>query len=51
MRRTSYSLRVQARTRNANQITSADGGWRVLSAFAAQWPAAAEFLRQPTQVP
>jgi hypothetical protein len=29
----------------ANQITSADGGWRVLFAFVAQWPAAAEFLR------
>jgi hypothetical protein len=29
----------------ANEVTSADGGWRVLFAFAAQWPAAAEFLR------
>lgn len=29
----------------ANEITSADGGCRVLSAFLAQWPAAAEFLR------
>jgi hypothetical protein len=28
-----------------NEVTSADGGWRVLFAFAAQWPAAAEFLR------
>ena len=28
-----------------NEITSADGGWRVLFAFVAQWPAAAEFLR------
>jgi hypothetical protein len=27
----------------ANQITSADGGWRVLFAFVAQWAAAAEF--------
>ena len=29
----------------ANQVTSADGGWRVLFAFVAHWPAAAEFLR------
>ena len=29
----------------ANEVTSADGGWRVLFAFVAQWPAAAEFLR------
>jgi hypothetical protein len=29
----------------ANQVTSADGGWRVLSASMAQWPATAEFLR------
>jgi hypothetical protein len=29
----------------ANQITAADGGWRVLLAFVAQWPATAEFLR------
>ena len=29
----------------ANQVTSADGGWRVLFAFVAKWPAAAEFLR------
>ena len=29
----------------AEPITSADGGWRVLFAFGAQWPAAAEFLR------
>ena len=28
-----------------NEVTSADGGWRVLFAFVAQWPAAAEFLR------
>ena len=27
-----------------NEITSADGGWRMLSA-SALWPAAAEFLR------
>jgi hypothetical protein len=27
-----------------NEVTSADGGWRVLFAFVAQWPAAAEFL-------
>jgi hypothetical protein len=27
----------------ANEVTSADGGWRVLFAFFAQWPAAAEF--------
>jgi hypothetical protein len=26
-----------------NEITAADGGWRVLLAFVAQWPAAAEF--------
>jgi hypothetical protein len=29
----------------ANEDTSADGGWRVLFAFVAQWPAVAEFLR------
>ena len=29
----------------ANEITTADGGWRVLFVFLAQWPAAAEFLR------
>jgi hypothetical protein len=28
---------------SANEITSADGGWRVLFAFVARWPAAAEF--------
>ena len=28
-----------------NEVTSADGGWRVLFAFVAPWPAAAEFLR------
>ena len=28
-----------------NEVTSADGGWRVLYAVVAQWPAAAEFLR------
>jgi len=28
-----------------NEVTSADGGWRVLFAYVAQWPAAAEFLR------
>jgi hypothetical protein len=27
-----------------NEITSADGGGRVLFAWVAQWPAAAEFL-------
>ncbi len=31
--------------RTPNEITSADGGWRVLFVFVAQWPAAAEFLR------
>jgi hypothetical protein len=31
--------------RRANEITTADGGWRVLFAFVAQGPAAAEFLR------
>ena len=29
----------------ANKVTAADGGWRLLSAFVAQWPAAAEFIR------
>ena len=24
----------------SNEVTSADGGWRVLFAFVAQWPAA-----------
>ena len=28
-----------------NEITTADGGWPVLFAFLAQWPAAAEFRR------
>jgi hypothetical protein len=28
-----------------NEATSADGGWRVLFAFLAHFPAAAEFLR------
>ena len=28
-----------------NEVTTADGGWRVLFAFVARWPAAAEFLR------
>jgi hypothetical protein len=32
----------------ANQVTSADGGWRVLFAFVGQWSAAAEFLRSVT---
>jgi hypothetical protein len=30
--------------RGPNEITSADGGWRVLCVFIAQRPAAAEFL-------
>jgi hypothetical protein len=29
--------------KKANEVTSADGGWRVPLAFLAQWPAAAEF--------
>jgi hypothetical protein len=29
----------------SNEVTSADGGWRILFVFVAQWPAAAEFLR------
>jgi len=29
----------------ANEVTPADGGWRILFAFVAQCPAAAEFLR------
>ena len=29
----------------ANEVTSADGGWRVLFAFLGYWPATAEFLR------
>jgi hypothetical protein len=32
-------------SRAANEVTSADGGWRVPFAFVAQWPAAAEFIR------
>lgn len=31
--------------RRPNEITPADGGLRILFAFVAQWPAAAEFLR------
>jgi hypothetical protein len=30
---------------SANEVTSADGGWAVLFASVAQWPAAAEFTR------
>jgi hypothetical protein len=33
---------------NPNEVTSADGAWRVLFAFIAQWPAATEFWRQAT---
>src|SRR6266571_1399579 len=29
----------------ANKVTPADGGWRLLFACVAHWPAAAEFLR------
>ena len=35
-------------TVSPNEVTTADGGRRVLSAFVAQWPAAAEFLRWAT---
>jgi hypothetical protein len=35
-------------TRMPNEVTSGDSGWRVLFAFLAQWPAAAEFLRSAT---
>ena len=28
-----------------NEFTPADGGWRLLFASVAHWPAAAEFLR------
>jgi hypothetical protein len=28
-----------------NEVTSSDGGWRVLFAFVVQWPAAADFIR------
>ena len=28
-----------------NEVTTADGGWRVPSAFLARWPAVAEFFR------
>jgi len=31
------------------EVTSADGGWPVLFAFVAQWPAAAEFCCWPTK--
>jgi len=34
-----------SRARTANEVTSADGGWPVLFAFLAQWPATAEFCR------
>jgi hypothetical protein len=37
--------RIQMRPTQPNEVTSADGGQRVLFAFLAQWPAAAEFLR------
>ena len=33
-----------------NEVTSADGGWRILLAFVAQWSATAEFFRYATQV-
>lgn len=32
-------------TRCPNEVTSADGGERVLLVFFAPWPAAAEFIR------
>jgi len=32
-----------------NEVTSTDGGCRILFAFVAQWPAAAEFLRSSRQ--
>lgn len=35
----------KGRTVTPNEVTSADGGLRVLFAFLAQWPAAAEFCR------
>lgn len=38
------NFRADMGGRRANEVTSADGGWRVLFAFVAQWPAAAEFL-------
>jgi hypothetical protein len=38
---------VNLRFRPPNEVTSADGGWRVLFAIAAQWPAAADFSRSP----
>jgi hypothetical protein len=28
-----------------NEVTSADGGWGVLFAFVAQWPATADLFR------
>ena len=28
-----------------NEVTSADGGWRVLIALVAQWPSAADLSR------
>ena len=31
----------------SNEVTSADGGWRVLFAFVVKRPAAAEFWRWP----
>jgi hypothetical protein len=34
-----------ARSRGPNEITSADGGWRILFSFLAQRPAATEFCR------
>jgi hypothetical protein len=34
----------------AEPVTSADGGWRVLFARVAQWPAAAEFFRSMKHV-
>ena len=36
---------MNSKNKRANEVTSADGGWRVLFAFVAQWPAAAEFFR------
>jgi hypothetical protein len=32
---------------SANEVTSADGGWYVVFAFLAQWPAAADFVCSP----
>jgi hypothetical protein len=44
-RHSNEAVRGSGEVMSANEITSADGGWRALLTFVAQGSAAAEFLR------